>query len=103
MIGVSILAVLMAIASPYFKTYRENAHRKTCMAHMRQIEHAKALYAMTASNLNRDITWEDITPHLKSRPVCPSGGTYEGWQITTSINCTKHDWRTDPKLKGFIP
>ena len=103
MIAVAILGVLVAIASPYYKTYREEVFRKTCMSNMQRIEHAKAQYSMTASNLNKDITWEEIMPYLRNKPTCPLGGTYEGWLITTSISCTKHDWRTDPKLKGFVP
>jgi prepilin-type N-terminal cleavage/methylation domain-containing protein len=103
MIVIAILAILTAIAWPYFKTNREEVFRRTCMSNMSRIEHAKAQYAMTSSNPDKELTWEDLKDYIRHKPECPMGGVYDGWRLTTPICCSQHDWKSDPKLAGFIP
>lgn len=103
MIVVAILAILAAIAWPYFKRNREEVFRRTCMSNMHQIERAKDQYAMTAPDPDKELTWTDLKDYIRNKPECPMGGVYDGWKLSTPVYCSQHNWKTDPQLSGFIP
>lgn len=103
MIVVAIIGILTMIAWPNFKKAREESHRKICMTNMKRIEWAKAQFGMTVGSKTGEATWPELLDHLRFQPVCPIGGVYEGLKLNEPVTCTEHDWRTDPKLDGFIP
>jgi prepilin-type N-terminal cleavage/methylation domain-containing protein len=102
MITVAILGILTLIATPHYLPARQNSHRATCMENMKKIQGAKELYAFNA-NGKVDVSWTDILPYLRSLPVCPTGGEYQGWELDTSIFCNIHDWRNNSAYSGFAP
>lgn len=102
-IVVAVVAILTAIAWPNYRRNREEVFRNTCMANMKQIENAKAQIGMTATDLEKEVTWDDLKEYIKHKPECPIGGVYDGWKLSTPICCSEHDWKTDAKLSGFVP
>lgn len=103
LIAIAIIAVLAAIALPNYTKNREDVFRNTCMANMKEIENAKAQISMTASDQNKELTWDDLKEYIRHKPECPQGGVYDGWKLSTPVCCSEHDWKTDPKLSGFVP
>lgn len=102
MITVGIIGFLTLIATPYYLKAREQSHKNACMNNMRKIQEAKILFAMNAGG-KESVSWNDILPYLRHLPTCPSGGTYQGWEIKDSIYCTTHDWRNNAEYDGFTP
>ena len=102
MITVAIVGILSLIASPYYLPARERSRRVSCMENMKKIQGAKELYAVSTGGKS-SLSWDDILPYLRSLPVCPSGGQYQGWEINTSIYCTIHDWRNNNEYAGYVP
>lgn len=104
MIVVAIIGLLALMAMPSFYLARVNSQRSICMNNMRKIEAAKDQWAIEHDeNTGVVITWTEVLPYLKTQPMCPAGGAYDGWEIGVPIYCTEHDWRGNPEYRGFIP
>ena len=90
MIVVLIIGILLAIAIPNFMNARDTSRTKSCIANMKQIDTAKAQYAMDNSkNTGDTVTMDELTAkYIKAKPVCPSGtGDYVVGVIDTNPTC----------------
>jgi prepilin-type N-terminal cleavage/methylation domain-containing protein len=77
MIVVAIIGLLAAIAIPNFVKARTASQANACIANMKQIEGAKATWALEAKKNNGDTPLvTDLfgaTQYIRAAPVCPSG------------------------------
>lgn len=106
MIVVALIALLAAIAVPNYVKNRSQIQRDSCLAHLKQIDNAKAAWARdhkkapdAAPGLS-DI-FGDMA-YIKNILICPAGGTYTLNRVDTLATCSHHghvteDWEL---LKG---
>jgi prepilin-type N-terminal cleavage/methylation domain-containing protein len=77
MIVVAIIGLLAAIAIPNFVKARTASQANACIANMKQIDGAKATWALEAKKNNTDTpAAADLfgaTAYIRVAPVCPSG------------------------------
>jgi prepilin-type N-terminal cleavage/methylation domain-containing protein len=77
MIVVAIIGLLAAIAIPNFVKARAASQKNTCIANMKQIDGAKATWALEARKNNGDTpTTGDLfgsDKYIRTAPLCPSG------------------------------
>src|SRR5438874_6096847 len=80
MIVVAIIALLAAIAIPNFVKARQSSQRSACIANMKQIDGAKATWALEAKKVNSDSPFDSelfgSTLYIRAKPGCPANGTY---------------------------
>src|SRR5437016_7535180 len=80
MIVVAIIALLAAIAIPNFVKARANSQRAACIANLKQINGAKATWALEQKKANSDAPADtDLfgsTLYIRIKPPCPAGGNY---------------------------
>lgn len=90
MVTVAIVSLLAAMAIPNFVTAKTQAHGRTCIANLKQIESAKSVWALNNNQPDTVIpTWEHLVPdYIKHQPACPSNGTYTIADLNTSPSCT---------------
>src|SRR5436190_20331273 len=92
MIVVAIIALLAAIAIPNFVKARENSQRSACIANMKQIDGAKATWAMEQKKANTDSPADtDLfgsTAYVRTAPGCPANGTYTVGQVDVKPVCS---------------
>ena len=92
MIVVAIIALLAAIAIPNFIKARENSQRSACIANLKQIDGAKATWAMEQKKANSDTPQSSdlygSTSYVKIEPSCPANGTYSLEQVDLRPTCT---------------
>jgi hypothetical protein len=70
-------AVLAAIAIPNFVKAREAAQRNACINNLRQLDAAKAQWALENNKKATDKpSMDDLRPFLHGRISCPAGGYY---------------------------
>ena len=80
MIVVLIIGILTSIAAPQFLNARARSQQRTCMANLRQIAHAKDIWA-TQNNIpngapcNQGNLWPEFIRGA-SFPACPANGLY---------------------------
>lgn len=91
MIVVLIIGLILAIAIPNLLLARTNAATKTCIGNLRQILHAKQMFAMESSaDASHTVTWDEILPYIRgSQPTCPTGGTYSLLTVSELITCNR--------------
>jgi prepilin-type N-terminal cleavage/methylation domain-containing protein len=83
MIVVAIIGLLAAIAVPNFARARTTSQKNACINNLRQIDGAIQQWALeTKQAVGTTVTYDDISPYLKSQIVCPSGGTTFGDSYT---------------------
>jgi prepilin-type N-terminal cleavage/methylation domain-containing protein len=92
MIVVAIIGLLAAIAIPNFVKARQSSQINACIANLKQIEGAKANWAMENRKTNAD-TPNDIdlfapTAYIKTKPACPGGGTYTLAAVDSPPTCS---------------
>ena len=92
MIVVAIIGLLAAIAIPNFVKARANSQRNACIANMKQVDGAKATWALEAKKNNTDTPVSSelfgITAYIRSAPVCPGGtGAYVLGTVATVQVC----------------
>jgi prepilin-type N-terminal cleavage/methylation domain-containing protein len=92
MIVVAIIGLLAAIAIPNFVRARTSSQKSACIANLKQIEGAKATWALENKKSNTDTpTTNDLygaTLYIREAPVCPAGGTYTLGQVDVKPSCT---------------
>src|SRR5205809_836874 len=90
MIVVAIIGLLAAIAIPNFVKARTASQKNACIANMKQIDGAKATWALetkqavTATPTDTDPG--DLfgpTAYVRSKPACPGGGSYTVGDVAT--------------------
>ena len=92
MIVVAIIGLLAAIAIPNFIKAREASQKNACIANLKQIEGAKATWAMENKKVSTDTpATTDLygaTAYIRDEPQCPANGTYTIAAVSTKANCT---------------
>jgi prepilin-type N-terminal cleavage/methylation domain-containing protein len=92
MIVVGIVGMLAVIAVPSYVKARERSHVSICLNNLRNIDGAKAQYAMDARlSTGDDVPDNELDPYLK--PVFaqmeePSGGNYTVNKVGTDPICS---------------
>ena len=92
MIVVAIIGLLAAIAIPNFIKAREASQKNACIANMKQIDGAKATWALEQKKVNSDSpATTDLygpTLYIREQPGCPAGGTYSLNNVQTKPTCS---------------
>jgi prepilin-type N-terminal cleavage/methylation domain-containing protein len=90
MIVVAIIGLLAAI--PNFVKARTASQKNACIANLKQIEGAKANWAMELKKNNTDVPGTTdlygATAYIRSTPTCPGGGTYTISAVDTDPTCS---------------
>ena len=93
MIVVAIIGLLAAIAIPNFVKARKASQASACINNMRQIQGAKATWALEYKKLGTDSpTDADLfasDKYIKSKPKCPSneGTAYVVGNVDAKVTC----------------
>ena len=92
MIVVAIIGLLAAIAIPNFVKARTASQKNACIANLKQIEGAKATWALenkkVASNIPSETELYGATNYIRDTPACPGGGTYTIAAVSARPTCT---------------
>ena len=76
MIVVAIIGLLAAIAIPNFVKARQNSQTNACIANMKQLDGAKATWALENKKTNTDVPgMADLvgaTAYIRTEPKCPA-------------------------------
>ena len=91
MIVVAIIGLLAAIAIPNFIKARQSSQTNACINNLRQIDGAKATYALEAKLTGAaTVAMGNLvgaTSYIRETPVCPAGGTYTLVDVDTKVAC----------------
>lgn len=94
MIVVAIIGLLAAIAIPNFVKARTASQRNACIANMKQIEGAKATWALenkkTGTDVPADADLFGADKYIAKKPECPATGNYTLAQVDTPPTCDKN-------------
>jgi len=94
MIVVAIIGLLAAIAIPNFVKARSLSQRNACIANMKQIDGAKATWALenkkTGADVPADADLFGADKYIAKKPACPAGGTYTLAAVDTAPTCNKN-------------
>ena len=92
MIVVAIIGLLAAIAIPNFVRARTASQTNACIANLKQIEGAKANWALENKKTSADTPAAGdlygATLYLARTPACPGGGTYTISAVDTAPSCS---------------
>jgi len=92
MIVVAIIGLLAAIAIPNFVKARTASQKNACIANLKQMDGAKASWALELKKNNSDTPVDTdlfgATSYIRDKPECPGGGTYTLLAVDTKVNCT---------------
>jgi prepilin-type N-terminal cleavage/methylation domain-containing protein len=92
MIVVAIIGLLAAIAIPNFVKARTASQTNACIANLKQIEGAKATWALEAKKVDTDTPADadlfGATQYIRTKPACPGGGTYTLGNVATQPVCS---------------
>ena len=89
MIVVSIIAMMLAIATPSFVKTRDTARTNACLSNLKAVDGAKMQWAMECRKTDGDsVAWADIAPsYMKASVTCPWGFPYTLQPIGTPPYC----------------
>jgi len=90
MIVVAIIGLLTAIVIPNFVKARQTAQKEACIANLKQIEGAKALWGLDNGGTGTPTftgTNGLVSQYIKKEPTCPGGGTYTIGNLNTEPTC----------------
>src|ERR1043165_482113 len=80
MIVVAIIGLLAAIAIPNFIKARQSSQTNACINNLRQIEGAKATWALENKKIGTDTPQDSdlfgTALYIRQKPGCPANGTY---------------------------
>jgi prepilin-type N-terminal cleavage/methylation domain-containing protein len=92
MIVVAIIGLLAAIAIPNFVKARQSSQKNACIANMKQIDGAKASWALEQKKNNTDTPGTGdlygTTNYIRDEPKCPGGGSYGINQVDAKPTCS---------------
>jgi general secretion pathway protein G len=95
MIVVAIIGLLAAIAIPNFVKARTASQKSACIANLKQIDGAKATWALENKKNNSDTPGATdlygTDKYIRDQPYCPGGGTYAINAVDTKPTCTITD------------
>jgi prepilin-type N-terminal cleavage/methylation domain-containing protein len=93
MIVVAIIGLLAAIAIPNFVKARTASQKNACIANMKQIDGAKATWALenkkTAADSPTAADLYGATLYIRDEPKCPAGGAYAIGAVDVKVTCSK--------------
>lgn len=98
MIVVAIIGLLAAIAIPNFVKARQASQKSACVANLKQIEGAKATWALENKKVGSDTPAStDLygsDKYIRQEPACPAAGTYTLGTVDTKPACsiTEHTY-----------
>src|SRR4249920_2265929 len=91
MIVVAIIGLLAAIAIPNFVKARTASQKNACIANLKQIDGAKATWALEQKKTNTDSPGTtDLygsSNYIRDEPTCPGGGVYTLNVVQTKPAC----------------
>ena len=92
MIVVAIIGLLAAIAIPNFVKARTASQKNACIANLKQIQGAKATWALELKKLDTDTPADadlfGATAYIRTKPGCPGSGTYTLGTVATEPSCS---------------
>jgi len=92
MIVVAIIGLLAAIAVPNFVKARTASQKNACIANLKQMDGAKASWALEQKKNNSDTPVDTdlfgATSYIRDKPACPGGGTYSILAVDTKVLCS---------------
>ena len=92
MIVVAIIGLLAAIAIPNFIKARTASQKNACIANMKQMDGAKATWALENKKQNTDTPADSdlygSDKYIRTKPECPGGGVYTIGDVATRPVCT---------------
>jgi len=92
MIVVAIIGLLAAIAIPNFIKAREASQKNACIANLKQMDGAKATWALEQKKTNTDAPADtDLfgsALYIRDKPACPANGTYDLQTVSVKPTCT---------------
>src|SRR5258708_9054637 len=92
MIVVAIIGLLAAVAIPNLVKARKSAQKTACIANLKTIEGAKAVWALEMKKGDADVpTDADLfgpDKNIKDNPSCPANGTYDIRPVSEAPTCT---------------
>jgi prepilin-type N-terminal cleavage/methylation domain-containing protein len=95
MIVVAIIGVLAAVAIPNLLKARKSSAKQACIANLKAIEGAKAVWALENKKGDNDVpTDADIFGPDKTiarKPECPGNGTYDLKALSERPTCSAPD------------
>ncbi len=95
MIVVAIIGLLAAIAIPNFVKARAASQKNACIANLKQIDGAKATWALENKKGNTDTPATTALygsdKYIRTEPKCPGGGTYTLNNVMTRPACSLTD------------
>ena len=93
MIVVALIGMLTAIVIPTVARARENSMRNACIANLKQIDGAKATWALEQKKTSTDTpAATDLyggNNYIRDPQICPAGGTYDPQQVQLKPTCTE--------------
>ncbi len=93
MIVVAIIGLLAAIAIPNFVKARQASQKSACIANLKQIEGAKATWALEtkqiASAIPGDADLFGTDKYIREKPECPAGGVYALLGVDLKPTCSR--------------
>jgi prepilin-type N-terminal cleavage/methylation domain-containing protein len=98
LIALAVIAILLSVAIPNYARSREESHKNSCVANLRQINSGIDQWAMenkiSVGTVPSDAQEDEIYAYLKgTRPKCPGGGVYaiHGVGSLEQVTCTLAD------------
>jgi len=92
MIVVAIIGVLAAVAIPNLLKARKSSAKTACIANLRAIEGAKAVWALENKKNDADVPADGdlfgLDKNISRKPDCPAGGTYDLRAVGEKPTCT---------------
>jgi prepilin-type N-terminal cleavage/methylation domain-containing protein len=92
MIVVAIIGLLAAIAVPNFVKARTASQKNACIANLKQIDGAKASWALeqkkTTTDTPQDTDLFGSTSYIRDKPDCPGGGSYTLDTVANKPTCS---------------
>jgi prepilin-type N-terminal cleavage/methylation domain-containing protein len=98
MIVVAIIGLLAAIAIPNFVKARSASQKSACIANLKQIEGAKASWALENKKVGTDTPTDGdlfgATLYIREKPSCHAAGNYTLNNVDTRPTCSvaEHTW-----------
>ena len=95
MIVVAIIGVLAAVAIPNLLKARKTSARTACVANLKAIEGAKAVWALENKKGDADVPSDadlfGTDKNISKKPECPGGGAYDLKAVGEKPTCTIAD------------
>lgn len=89
---IAVIGLLAAIAVPNFVKARTSSQREACIANLRAMEGAKAIWALENKKKNADVPKDsDLfgkNAYIELKPACPAGGVYSLNRVADKPTCS---------------